>query len=286
MIDFDWEWDPFVVVPLTVTFVLYTVGLVRLWRRAGVGRGVARWQAICFLIGWLTLVMALVSPLHEYGEHLFLAHMVEHEMLMAVAAPLLAVSRPLGMFLHGLPRGLRLGSVGAARTQPLQWLWQRLTEPTTATSLHAVAIWVWHLPMLLDGTLQSELLHRLQHVCFLVTALFFWWAILRLPRRDYGLGALHVFITMVHTGLLGALLTLAPRVFYPLQTQDAPLFGLTSLEDQQLAGLFMWVPGGAIYLCCGLAMLYAWLSGPGASAYDALIGTRVKRKATASGSPR
>jgi putative membrane protein len=261
MIDFDWEWDPFVVTPLVVTFLLYGIGLVRLWQRAGLGRGVALWQAASFLGGWLTLVVALVSPLHEYGEHLFLAHMIEHELLMAIAAPLFAVSRPLGMFLHGMPRAVRLGFIGASATGPVQWLWSRLTEPTMATLLHAVAIWVWHIPALLDGTLQSELLHRLQHISFLVTALFFWWAILRMPRRDYGLGALHVFVTMIHTGLLGALLTLSPHDAYPLQTHDAPLFGLTPLEDQQLAGLFMWVPGGAIYLCCGLGLLYGWLSG-------------------------
>jgi putative membrane protein len=73
---------------------------------------------------------------------------------------------------------------------------------------------------------------------------------------------------MVHTGLLGALLTLAPHDAYPLQTQDAPLFGLTPLEDQQLAGLFMWVPGGAIYLACGLGLLWAWLSHRSPSALD------------------
>lgn len=262
MIDFDWEWDPFVVTPLAVSFLLYALGLALLWRRAGVGRSVAVWQAGCFLAGWLTLVAALVSPLHEYGEHLFLAHMIEHELLMAVAAPLLAVSRPLGTFLHALPRRLRLGLIAAAGAGPVQALWRRLTDPLTAMLLHAVAIWVWHIPMLLDGTLQSELLHRLQHVCFLGTALFFWWAILRGSRRDYGTGALHVFVTMMHTGLLGALLTMAPRVFYPLQTHDAPLFHLTPLEDQQLAGLFMWVPGGMVYLVCGLALLRAWIMVP------------------------
>jgi cytochrome c oxidase assembly factor CtaG len=72
---------------------------------------------------------------------------------------------------------------------------------------------------------------------------------------------MHVFATMVHTGLLGALLTLAPRVFYPVQTADAPLFGLTQLEDQQLAGLFMWVPGGLIYLVAGIYLLGRWLRG-------------------------
>jgi putative membrane protein len=260
LMTFEWEWDPFVVAPLVLTFCLYGVGLGALWRRAGIGRGVAMWQAVSFFAGWLTLVAALVSPLHEYAEHLFTAHMIEHELLMAVAAPLLAVSRPLGTFLHALPRGLRLGLITAGGTAPVQWLWKRLTAPLTATLLHGAAIWIWHIPALLDGTIANELLHRLQHVCFLVTALFFWWAIFRRPLREYGLGALHVFITMMHTGLLGALLTLSPRVAYPLQTHDAPLFGLTPLADQQLAGLFMWVPGGAIYLSCGLAMLYAWLT--------------------------
>ena len=84
------------------------MGLCLLWRRAGICRSVSRSQAGCFLVGWLTLVAALVSPLHEYGEHLSLAHMIEHELLMAVAAPLLSVSRPLVTFLHALPRGLRL----------------------------------------------------------------------------------------------------------------------------------------------------------------------------------
>ena len=94
------------------------------------------------------------------------------------------------------------------------------------------------------------------------TALIFWWALVRLPRRGYGASAMHVFLTMLHTNVLGALLTLTPVVMYPRQTADAPLFGLTSLEDQQLAGLFMWVPGGAIYLGCGLALFYVWLRGP------------------------
>lgn len=260
MIELEWEWDPFVTAPLALSAVLYLIGSVRLWRRAGLGRGIAVWQAVCFWAGWATLVTALVSPLHEYGEHLFVAHMIEHELLMAVAAPLLAVSRPLGTFLHALLRSLRSGLVTAAAGRAVQVVWRQLIDPLTAMLLHAIAIWVWHVPVLLDGTLQSEFLHRLQHVCFLVTALFFWWSILRGSRRTHGAGALHVFLTMMHTGFLGALLTMAPRVFYPLQTQDARLFGLTPLEDQQLAGLFMWVPGGMIYLGCGLALLYSWLT--------------------------
>ncbi|HEX3429487.1 MAG TPA: cytochrome c oxidase assembly protein [Rhizomicrobium sp.] len=260
--ELGWEFDPFVVVPLALAAALYGRGAHLLWKRAGFGRGVTHAQALSFAAGWLALVVALVSPLHELGEHLFVAHMTEHELLMAVAAPLLALSRPLGTFLCALPRSWRLSLIDAAGSRIVQPVWRTLMMPLVATVVHGIAIWIWHVPSLLDATLVSENLHRLQHISFLVTALVFWWAILRRPKQDYGLGAMHVFATMVHTSLLGALLTLAPRVFYPLQTADAPLFGLTPLEDQQLAGLFMWVPGGAIYLAAGLALAAAWLASP------------------------
>lgn len=259
--DVGWEWDPWVVAPLAVSFVLYTVGLTRLWARAGIGRGVSAWQACAFASGWLVLLGALISPLHEYGEHLFYAHMIEHELLMTVAAPLLAVSRPLSVLLHALPRRGRSILTAAAHAGVIRAMWRWAMFPLNATVLHAAAIWAWHIPVLLDGTLVSEGLHRLQHVSFLGTALIFWWAIVRRPARDYGAGALHVFATMVHTSLLGALLTLAPHVLYPRQTMDAPLFGLSPLDDQQLAGLIMWVPGGALYLVAGLFFAGLWLGG-------------------------
>jgi putative membrane protein len=239
---------------------LYIRGVQCIWRRAGLGRGIAHWQVACFAGGWLTLFIALCSPLHWLGEHLFTAHMIEHELLMAVAAPLLAVSRPLGAFLRAFSKRARNALTQWAHARPNRRAWGGLMDPTVATVLHGIALWVWHAPALFDATVQNEFLHRLQHISFLGSALIFWWALFRRPRGDYGIGAMHVFATMVHMSLLGALLTLSPRVLYGAQTAYAPLFGLTPLEDQQLAGLVMWVPAGTLYAVTALAMLGLWLS--------------------------
>src|SRR6185312_13734074 len=119
----EWEYDPAVAIPLAVTFILYAVGLSKLWRRAGAGRGVTIAQSLLFASGWLSLVLALVSPLHEYAEHLFTAHMIEHEVLMTVAAPLLALSRPIGIFLHALPGSWRAIIVSGAHRKIIAGIW-------------------------------------------------------------------------------------------------------------------------------------------------------------------
>jgi putative membrane protein len=259
MIHYEWSFDPFVTIPLGVSGALYATGVARLWARAGIGESVKRWQAVCFAAGWLSLLAALVTPLHELGEHLFTAHMIEHEVLMAVAAPLLALSRPIGAFLYAFPKSWRhrLSRSAGARWISVPWGW--LTRPLDATILHGAAIWIWHTPALFDATVTNESLHRLQHISFLVTALFFWWALFRRTRRDYGLGAIHVAATMVHTSILGALIALSPRLLYVVQTKDAPAFGLTPLEDQQLGGLIMWVPAGTLYAAIALTMIGLWI---------------------------
>jgi putative membrane protein len=256
----NWEWDFWITGPLALSAALYFRGVQLLWRRAGRGRGIRYWQAVCFGGGWLTLFVALCSPLHWLGEHLFTAHMLEHELLMAVAAPLLAVSRPLGAFLRAVPRSGRNRLVGAAQSRPVHRLWRAVMDPTAATVLHGIALWLWHAPVLFDATVTDEFLHRLQHVSFLGSALIFWWALFRRPRRDYGLAGIHVFATMVHMSLLGALIALSPHLLYRAQTAGAPEFGFTPLEDQQLGGLIMWVPAGTIYASIALAMLVLWIA--------------------------
>jgi cytochrome c oxidase assembly factor CtaG len=122
-----------------------------------------------------------------------------------------------------------------------------------------LAIWAWHVPVLFDAAVNNTALHRLQHLSFFATAILFWWAIVW--RSDYGTSAWHVFVTMIHTSVLGALMALAPRVLYVAQTRTAMAWGLTPLEDQQMAGIIMWVPAGTIYAAAAMAMLALWIRG-------------------------
>lgn len=260
-----WTFDPWVIVPLDISALLYVLGLSRLWARAGIGSGVREWQALAFVLGWLALAAALVSPVHWLGERLFSMHMVEHEIVMAIAAPLLAVARPIGAFLWALPQSWRRALGATAHRPAIASMWRGLTDPLSATILHGVVIWVWHLPSIFELTLTNIAVHRLQHVSFLATAVLFWWALLRRPRRDFGVAALCVFATMIHTGLLGALLVFSPRLLFPVQTGHAFEWGFTPAEDQQLAGLVMWVPAGVVYAGIALALIGVWIRASSAS---------------------
>lgn len=257
-----WTFDPWVVAPLLLAGALYACGAMRLRRKSGPFHGVRLRQAALYALGWLTLATALLSPLHWLGEHMFTFHMIEHEIIMAVSAPLLALARPVGVALWGLPKGGRLLFARLARSRPAQGCWHRLTLPRNATILHGIALWLWHVPAVLDATLTDLALHRLQHLSFLVSALLFWWALIR--RAEAGTAAAHLFVTMLQMSALGALIALSPRLLYPVQTAQALRWGLTPLEDQQLAGLVMWVPAGTIYAGAALGFAALWIrsSGP------------------------
>lgn len=257
----SWTFDPFVVVPLLLSGALYLLGTTVLWSRAGVGRGIRPWQVLSYSAGFLALAAALTSPLHWLGERLFTAHMIEHEIVMAVAAPLLALARPVGAFLWALPPRIRRGLGALGRAIPVRKLWASLSRPAVATMMHGAAIWIWHIPGLFDATVVDVTLHRLQHASFLTTALLFWWALIR--RSDPGAACGHLFVTMIHTGVLGALIALAPRVVYAGQTAEAAMCGLTPLEDQQLAGLVMWVPAGTVYAGAAITFIGLWIRGSG-----------------------
>lgn len=253
-----WTFDPWIVVPLAGFGGLYLAGLGRLGLRSRHGLRAVSGRTIAGAVGFVSLSLALLSPLHWLGERLFTFHMIEHEIMMAISAPLLVAARPLAVVMWGLPARLRRRAVAVTTSAPLRATWAWLTGGTTATVLHAVAIWGWHVPGLFDAAVTDVTLHRLQHLSFFVTAVFFWWSVFW--RSGRGVATWHLFATMMHTAVLGALMALAPRVLYTVQTRAAALWGMTPLEDQQLAGIVMWIPAGTIYAGAALVMAALWIS--------------------------
>jgi len=248
------------VISAGVLLALYGVGLVRVWRSAGYGHGVRPYQVVAFCCGWIAMAAALSPPMDEWSDTWIVAHMLQHELLMAVAAPLMAMGAPLVAFLWATPARVRRPMLSSVRSRPISAAWAALTAPLTVFLLHAIALWVWHLPSLYDYALEHEGVHLLQHACFFGTAALFWWGIAhgRYGRVGQGAAVLYVFATAVHGGALGALLTFSPRVWYaPYLARHSG--ALTPLEDQQLAGLLMWVPGGLVFAAGGLMLFAAWL---------------------------
>jgi putative membrane protein len=257
-----WTLDPWIVASVVVPAWLYAFGMLRLWERAGVGRGLRRWQAWCFAGGILALLVALISPLDALGGALFSAHMLQHMVLMLVAAPLLVLGNPLVAFAWALPRSWHPWIAAFTHLPGIRATMQASAHPAVAWLVHAAAIWVWHVPLLYEATLTSELIHLAQHASFFGTALLFWWAAFAFGRRQrlrHGLGAVYVFTTAMHSSILSALLTFSLVIWYPIYAERTAAWGLTPLEDQQLGGLLMWIPAGIIYLVAALALLAAGL---------------------------
>ncbi|QKT04665.1 cytochrome c oxidase assembly protein [Ectothiorhodospiraceae bacterium 2226] len=264
-----WGIDPWVAVPLVVLMAVYLRGWLGSPRRRGGGGRVA-----AFWLGCATLAVALLGPMEAWAEEGLAAHMIQHMLLIGVAAPLLVLAWPGPVLLRGLPNPWRRAVVYGAVALRGPWSWA--TRLAVASLLHAAVIWLWHAPPAFDAALSNRALHTLEHLSFVLSAVLFWWAVrVATVRGEAGAAGLWILFTMIHMGLLGALLTFAPA---PLYGYHEPLpFGFTALEDQQLAGLVMWVPAGAVYLGAGLAVLGYWLTRAGRNCEPARPSGRAKR---------
>jgi cytochrome c oxidase assembly factor CtaG len=250
-----WTLDPWVTLPLALLLVIYLVGSFRLSRRS---TKAARSPAL-FLGGWTVLTLSLVSPLHEAGERSFTLHMIEHELIMLVATLLLAASGSGGILAWGLPARARQW-LGGSWKAPLASLWRQLTEPVTATLVQAVIMWAWHAPALFDRALDSRGWHVAQHLSFIAASLLFWSAMLNPRRGGYLLSAGCLFLTSLIEGALGALMALSQSPWYAAYAaMGMSGIGVDPVTDQQLAGLVMWIPGGAVHGAAAVWLLYRWL---------------------------
>ncbi len=259
-----WNWDPLILSGIVLAGWLYFRGVRMLWGQAGRGRGVQRWQVAAFSGGLFTLVLAVVSPIDALGEVLFSGHMLQHLLLILVAAPLLVLGAPPAAVAWAIPERWRAG-LGRwwRRRNSLRKGWHYLNNPLVVWVMHALALIAWHLPDLYQAALVNEFVHFLEHASFLFTALLFWMVLIRSGNRgqlSYGASMLYVFSMAMFSGVLGALITFSRQAWYPIHMDTALVWGFTPLEDQQLAGVLMWVPGNFVYLAAFLTLLWRWFA--------------------------
>jgi putative membrane protein len=247
--------EPWMLAPMLLAAGLYALGFGRLRRRSDQGRAEFARRARLFAAGMTVLAGATLSPLHELGGRSFTAHMVEHELIMLAAAPLLVWSRPLGVMLWAFSASGRQALAALPRSRAGAGFWRVVADPWVATTLQAAALWAWHLPSLFDRALRSEGWHAAQHLAFFTTALIFWSAMIG-PRRSAWVSAACLFATSMITGALGAFMALSLSPWYgPYAALGLAAFGLTPAQDQQLAGVLMWVPGGLFHAVVAIALL-------------------------------
>ena len=240
---------------LLIAGAFYALGVARPWRHAGDARGVHTRRAFAFCGGWLVTAATLTGPLDALSARLFSAHMLQHETLMVVAAPLFVIGRPLGAWAWALPAPWRRALGRFFHRPACRTPWLVVTGPLAACVLHALALWLWHIPAWFEAALASDAVHAPQHASFLGAALLYWWSVFGLgPRRNGGAALASLFTTMTHSGASGAPLALSPVAWYPSYAGRTLAFGLDPLEDEQLGGLVMWIPAGFAYVVCGLTI--------------------------------
>ena len=208
------------------------------------------------------MAVAMVSPLDALSGALASAHMVQHVLLLLVAAPLLALSAPSSTLLRGSPLVVRRASGRWRRRFRLtQSNLRILRHPGAVWLLHVGTLWFWHAAVPYDAALDSEWIHIVEHASFLVTALLFWRVIMgaRGAAVSHGFGFLLVFATAMQSVFLSLLLTFAEAPWYSGYATTTTPWGLDRLADQQLAGVIMWIPGGVVYLAAGLSLLIGWV---------------------------
>ncbi|HEX4149851.1 MAG TPA: cytochrome c oxidase assembly protein, partial [Pirellulales bacterium] len=247
----SWPSEPWLTASLALAAAIYFRGW-RLLRRRNPRRWTAR-QPLALGAALATLFLALASPLEPLAALVLQAHMLQHLLLMMVAAPLVWLSDPLAPLVRGLPPVVRRRWARPLLHWPaLRTLAERIVHPAIALPLLAAANWLWHVPAAYELALNSPGWHRIEHACFFGAALAFWRPVVRpYPSRPAWSAWLllpYLVLADVQNTLLAALLTFSNRVLYPHYAQVPPLLGLTPLEDQAAAGVIMWVPGSIAFL--------------------------------------
>jgi cytochrome c oxidase assembly factor CtaG len=270
-----WDWRPAVLLPVGALAALYLQGWWRLRRSPRTRSAAPGWRLAVYLLGLGGIVLALCSPLELLAELSFTAHMVQHQLLMMVAAPLLLVGAPSPLILWALPPRLRR-RVGALVTRPgpIRRVLGTLTWMPVAGVLYTATLWGWHHPVAYEAALRYPVLHDIEHLTFFGTAVLFWWPVVnpapRLHRLGtgvmYGARIGYLILATAQNTLLGAVLGLSERVFYPSYTA-APrlLMDWGPVDDQAFGGGVMW-SGSHMFLVAVLILLHRAMDAEGRKA--------------------
>lgn len=247
-----WNLDPVLVLGIAAFTGLYFYALGPLRRRHGWSETVSRAHVAYFVAGTLVFALALISPLDTLGDdYLFSAHMVQHMLIAVVAPPLWLLGTPEWML---APLFRRRSVLAVARL---------LTHPAVAFALFNGDLWLWHLPVLYDATLENEAVHIFEHLTFVATAVLFWAPVICAyrPLRQLSPGAavLYLFVACQPMVALGALLTFSAAPLYQPYVEAPHIWGSTPLGDQQLGGLIMWLPTNIPYVIALSALFFKWV---------------------------
>jgi putative membrane protein len=258
-----WNTNPFVWISIFLLIFIYYRGLFFLWKKTGRYHGITFAQAFSYGLSILFLVLALVSPIDGLSAELSSIHMIQHMIIMMISAPLFILGAPAYVMLWAFPIAWRK-KTGKFFRKAESWKsgWYFLFQPISLWVLFALTLWVWHYPKFYEAALRNDLLHDFQHISFFTAAALFWRVLLD-PLKRYrlspGLGMLYLFTTSLHGMVMGVFMTLSPRAWYSDYESTTQAWSLSALEDQQIAGLVMWMPAcGAYAIIASLVCAY-WL---------------------------
>jgi putative membrane protein len=252
--DFSWTRFPVHVSTLIgcgalVGAYLYVVGPLR--RRYQLAERSDPLQTAFFLTGIAILFISLNGPIHELSDfYLFSAHMVQHLLLTLVMPPLLLMGLPAWVGRLVLRRSALAASA------------RILTAPLIAFGIYNVVFAGWHLPQFYNWALENHNAHIVQHLMFIGAALLVWWPVVdpvpELQRMSSPARMLYLFALGIPMSVVSALITLSEDVLYAWYSEAPRVFSLSALDDQQMGGLIMWVPGMMVYWVAITILFFRW----------------------------
>jgi putative membrane protein len=259
-----WEWRPVILTVLLLMGALYLTGWRRLRTQSRNPRLASRWRLAAYGIGWVTLAIALMSPVDALGSHLFFMHMVQHLLLTMVAAPLLWLGAPFPIGLWGLPPQAR-DSVARwfAGDSAIRRGLAKVTSPIWAWCFYVAFLVGWHDPTLYSLAQGPAWVHDLEHLTMFGSGLLFWKHAVAAAPRIHGAfpiwaRMIYLVATVVPNMATGVVLALSQSPIYPYYQTVPRLWGFTIMQDQQIAGAIMWIPGSMMYILAAVIALGVW----------------------------